>query len=155
MLHTEQYTWTILAPKVSRQVGFLTNLTRIKKPYEIYSRKRSKSQAFILYSSHRSTQVLQRKQYLLAHVAHRFTYHPACAQKKWQHSKHLASLKGEKKKCLTSWSYSRKTWKLRSLLSTGWEEIRWRKISCDDTVFLKTARYSLKEKNRLRFSFIY
>ena len=49
-------------------------------------------------------------------------------------------------KWLTSWSYSKKTWKLRSLLRTGWEESRWRKTSCEDTVFLKTARYSLQYK---------
>lgn len=60
-----------------------------------------------------------------------------------------------RKKNLTSWSYSRKTWKLRSLLSTGWEAIRCRKISCDETVFLKTARYSLQGNNRLRSSLYY
>lgn len=49
---------------------------------------------------------------------------------------------------LTSWSYSRKIWKFLSLLKTGWEESRCRKISCTWTVFLKTARYSLEGEHR-------
>lgn len=44
---------------------------------------------------------------------------------------------------LTSWLYSRKTWKLRSFLSTGWAATRHKKTSCMATVFLKMARYSL------------
>lgn len=80
-------------------------------------------------------------QHLLADTVCRFTF-ILTAQKRDSTCNTLPHM--ERKEWLTSWSYSRKTWKLRSLLSTGWEEIRWRKISCDDTVFLKTARYSLK-----------
>lgn len=46
---------------------------------------------------------------------------------------------------LTSWLYSRNTWKLRSFLRTGWAAMRHRKTSCMATVFLKMARYSLRE----------
>lgn len=46
---------------------------------------------------------------------------------------------------LTSWLYSRKTWKLRSFLRMGWAAMRHRKTSCMATVFLKMARYSLAQ----------
>lgn len=46
---------------------------------------------------------------------------------------------------LTSWSYSKKIWKFLSLLNIGWDESLCRKTSCTWTVFLKTARYSLKK----------
>lgn len=47
---------------------------------------------------------------------------------------------------LTSWSYSKKIWKFLSLLKMGWEDNLCRKTSCTWTVFLNTARYSLKIK---------
>ena len=53
---------------------------------------------------------------------------------------------------LTSWSYSRNIWKFLSLLRTGWEDRRWRKISCTCTVFLNTARYSLKKTTRSNYT---
>lgn len=49
---------------------------------------------------------------------------------------------------LTSWLYSRKTWKLRSFLSTGWAATRHKKTSCMATVFLKMARYSLCDNTK-------
>lgn len=48
---------------------------------------------------------------------------------------------------LTSWSYSKKIWKFLSLLKTGWEDNLCRNTSCTWTVFLNTARYSLKRKD--------
>lgn len=48
---------------------------------------------------------------------------------------------------LTSWSYSKKIWKFLSLLKTGWEDNLCRKTSCTWTVFLNTARYSLKRQH--------
>lgn len=48
------------------------------------------------------------------------------------------------KEKLTSCSYSKNIWKFLSLLKMGWEVSLWRKTSWTCTVFLKTARYSLK-----------
>lgn len=48
---------------------------------------------------------------------------------------------------LTSCSYSKKIWKFLSLLKIGWDDSLCRKTSCTWTVFLNTARYSLKRKH--------
>lgn len=45
---------------------------------------------------------------------------------------------------LTSWLYSKNTWKFKSFLKTGCAATRQRNTSCIATVFLKIARYSLK-----------
>lgn len=51
---------------------------------------------------------------------------------------------------LTSWSYSRKIWKFLSVLKIGWEDSLCRKTSWTCTVFLNTARYSLKRKQHIK-----
>ena len=51
---------------------------------------------------------------------------------------------------LTSWSYSKKTLKLGSILRLGWEASRARKTSCMATVFLNVAKYSLHRRHPLR-----
>lgn len=49
---------------------------------------------------------------------------------------------------LTSWLYSKNTWKFKSFLKIGCAATRHKNTSCIATVFLNIAKYSLKTRNK-------